>query len=46
MLEQEIAVLRKRLNELIDGQEDYKKIYDLSTQLDLLIVAYYRKIGV
>ncbi len=45
MLEQEIAVLQKRLNEMIDKQEDYKEIYTLSTQLDTLIVDYYRKIG-
>ncbi|WP_084280936.1 aspartyl-phosphate phosphatase Spo0E family protein [Alkaliphilus transvaalensis] len=45
MLEQEIALLKKRLNELIDQQVDYKEIYNLSTQLDSLIVAYYRKIA-
>lgn len=35
--------MRNVLNQLIGNQEDYGKIYDLSTKLDCLIVDYYNQ---
>ena len=40
---EEINILRKKLNESIENNEDYSKIYDLSVQLDKLIEKYYEK---
>lgn len=37
--------MQKRLNDMLDKHEDYKEIYHLSTELDLLIVDFYRKKG-
>lgn len=44
-MKQQIVMMQKRLNEMLDKQEDYSVIYDLSTALDLLIVDFYRKMG-
>lgn len=45
MLKDEIEQLQGKLNDAIDKNQDSKIIYDLSTQLDLLIVSYYRELG-
>lgn len=45
MLKNEIEKLQNILNNAIEGNQDNKLIYDLSTQLDKLIVSYYKKIG-
>lgn len=43
MLNEEILILRKELNESIAKEKDYKKIYKLSTELDILVTKYYEK---
>ncbi|GAB6084914.1 Spo0E family sporulation regulatory protein-aspartic acid phosphatase [Alkaliphilus crotonatoxidans] len=45
MIKQQIILMQKRLNEMMDKHVDYKEIYRLSTELDLLIVDFYRKKG-
>lgn len=45
MLENKIERLQNLLNDAIECNRDYKLIYDLSVQLDELIVTYYKKIG-
>ncbi len=45
MLENEIERLQSLLNDAIECNQDYKLIYDLSIQLDKLIVSYYKEIG-
>lgn len=45
MLEYEIKKLQGKLDEIISNKEDNKLIYDLSIQLDKLIVRYYEEIG-
>ena len=42
MIKNEIIELQRRLNECISNDVDYSIIYDLSVQLDKLIIAYYR----
>ncbi|WP_084757959.1 Spo0E family sporulation regulatory protein-aspartic acid phosphatase [Defluviitalea phaphyphila] len=37
----EIDILRERLNNLIEKEEDFEEIYKLSTELDQLILNYY-----
>ncbi|NLY45768.1 MAG: Spo0E family sporulation regulatory protein-aspartic acid phosphatase [Tissierella sp.] len=47
MLEEKINELRKDLNEMIDREnEDPKKILQISEELDLLILEYYKEIGI
>lgn len=41
-LNDEIILLRDKLNESILNEEKYEVIYDLSTKLDTLIALYYR----
>lgn len=45
MLKDEIEQLRGMLNETILNKGDNNLIYNLSIQLDELIVDYYRQIG-
>ena len=40
MLKNEIERLQNILNDAIEGNQDDQLIYDLSTQLDKLIVSY------
>ena len=44
MLNDEICKLRDKLNRSIEQGEDYSVTYKLSTQLDELIVEYYRQL--
>ena len=41
MLEEEIRIARKRLEESIITGKDYEEIYKLSVELDNLIAEYY-----
>ena len=41
---EEINKLREKLNESIDKNEDYEKIYELSIELDNLIAKYYNEL--
>jgi hypothetical protein len=43
MLELEIKNLRKKLDTMIEKKADYSQIYEISVQLDRLIVKYYIK---
>lgn len=43
MLDEEILELRRKLNESVEKEESYKKIYKLSIELDDLIAEYYKK---
>lgn len=43
MLEKQINDLRKKLNQSIEDNLDFSVIYKLSTDLDRLIVQYYKK---
>lgn len=45
MIKDEIERLQNILNSAIEGDHDAELIYDLSTQLDELIVSYYKEIG-
>ena len=40
---EEIEVLRKELYDLVVNNESFQKIYNISTELDLLIVDFYRE---
>ena len=42
MLEEKIKILREKLNKSIEKDEEYKKIYKISVELDELIVKYYK----
>ncbi|MCK9267104.1 MAG: aspartyl-phosphate phosphatase Spo0E family protein [Alkaliphilus sp.] len=44
MLKNEIERLQNMLNSAIEGNQDEELIYDLSIQLDELIVSYYKEI--
>lgn len=44
MLDEKICELRDKLNKSIEQGEDYDKTYELSTQLDRLIVEYYQEL--
>lgn len=44
MLNDEICKLRDKLNRSIEQGEDYSVTYKLSTELDELIVEYYRQL--
>ena len=41
MIDDEILLLRRKLNESIKNKENYKEIYKLSVELDKLITKYY-----
>lgn len=43
MIDEEILELRRKLNKSITKDEDYKKIYTISVELDELITRYYNK---
>lgn len=43
MLDEEILELRRKLNESVTKEENYKKTYKLSVELDNLIAEYYNK---
>lgn len=43
MLNDEICKLREELNESINVGKDYKRIYQISIELDQLIAQYYKK---
>ena len=43
MLNDEICILRDKLNKSIENGEDYSIIYQLSIELDELIAKYYRR---
>lgn len=43
MLNDEICKLREKLNSAISAGEDYRKIYEISVELDKLINKYYEK---
>lgn len=43
MLNEEILELRRKLNESVTNEKDYKKTYKLSIELDELIAKYYSK---
>lgn len=43
MLNEEILELRRKLNESVTNEKDYKKTYKLSIELDELIAKYYIK---
>lgn len=42
MLNEDICKLRDKLNKSIEENKDYKVIYQLSIELDELIVKYYK----
>ena len=42
MLNDEICKLRDELNKSIEQGKDYEKIYELSVELDKLIVKFYQ----
>lgn len=44
MLKDEIERIQNMLNSAIEGNQDEGLIYDLSIQLDELIVSYYKEI--
>lgn len=43
MVNDEICKLREKLNSAISAGEDYKKIYEISVELDRLINKYYEE---
>jgi len=44
MNELKIQALQNQLNHMIDNNVDFNKIYELSLELDILIVQYYNKV--
>lgn len=44
MVQCEIQLLQDELNNMIDSEYDYAKIYEVSVKLDLLIVKYYNEL--
>lgn len=47
MLDEKIDELRKNLNEMLGREdEDPDRILQISQELDLLIVEYYREVGI
>ena len=42
MLNDEICILRDKLNKSIEEDADYEEIYKISVELDELIAEYYR----
>lgn len=42
-LNTEIEVMKNRLNQLIENGMEQKKVYELSVELDKLILTYYRE---
>ena len=45
MLDQEILELRRKLNESVTNEKDYKKTYKLSVELDNMQYSQYPKDG-
>ncbi|MEG1705434.1 MAG: Spo0E family sporulation regulatory protein-aspartic acid phosphatase [Clostridia bacterium] len=45
MIEEKIIKLRDKLDRQINKNEKYEKIYETSSQIDKLIVEYYKKHG-
>ena len=45
MLNEQICVLRDKLNKSIENNDDYSITYQLSIKLDELIAQYYRQTG-
>ena len=45
MLNDQIVLLRNKLNKMLDKNLDYKEIYAVSIELDKLIVEYYNQIN-
>ena len=43
MLDEEILELRRKLNESVTNEKDYRKTYRLSIELDKLITQYYKR---
>ena len=43
MIEEEIRKIRDKLNKSIKDDENYEIIYNLSIELDKLIIKYYKK---
>ncbi|MDR5658022.1 Spo0E family sporulation regulatory protein-aspartic acid phosphatase [Serpentinicella sp. ANB-PHB4] len=43
MIKNDIQNMQRQLNEFIVNEVEYEKIYDLSVQLDELIINYYRE---
>lgn len=43
MLNDEICILRDKLNKSIEENADYEKIYEISVDLDELITKFYQK---
>lgn len=46
MLEEKINELRQRLNDIMGRDEDANRVLQISEELDLLILEYYKEIGV
>ena len=44
MLDEKICKLRDKLNKCISNGEDYSVIYEVSVELDKLIVEYYSNV--
>ncbi|MDQ2086887.1 Spo0E family sporulation regulatory protein-aspartic acid phosphatase [Herbivorax sp. ANBcel31] len=44
MTQAEIQLLQDKLNNMIDSEDDYTKIYEMSLKLDSLIVRYYNEL--
>lgn len=43
-IDDRINVLRQKLNELIEDNQDYEQIYNLSLELDKLILEYSKQV--
>jgi hypothetical protein len=43
MINDDICKLRDKLNSAIKQNKSYEEIYKLSTQLDMLIIQYYKE---
>lgn len=43
-IDDRINVLRQKLNELIEYNQDYEQIYNLSLELDKLILEYSKQV--
>lgn len=41
MINDEIRTMQNQLNQMVVGNVDYKKIYEVSVRLDKLIMEYY-----
>lgn len=43
-IDDRINVLRQKLNELIEDNQDYEQIYNLSLELDKLVLEYSKQV--